>query len=140
MFDLDCIAKVKFNITIEISHCGFPLMLNTFHMSILLQCDATGHRCCVQCIFEVKAISLYRSQCDLTINVSGSPGASQNPQETDYRHYYSFVPPLNIAILYFVQFSVTLRMMSRSNCLYGTKVLVRTIIWHIENDAVVKSH
>ena len=33
---------------------------------------------------------------------------------------------------------VTLRMMSRSNCSYGTKVLVRTIIWHINKDATVK--
>ena len=36
--------------------------------------------------------------------------------------------------------AVTMRMMSRSNCLYGTKVLVKTNIWHIEKDLVVKSH
>ena len=36
--------------------------------------------------------------------------------------------------------AVTLRIMSRSNCSHGTKVLVRTIIWHIEKDVVVKSH
>ena len=35
---------------------------------------------------------------------------------------------------------MTLRMMSRSNCLYDSTVLVGTIIWHIEKDVVVKSH
>ena len=34
---------------------------------------------------------------------------------------------------------VTLRM-SRSNCPYGTKVLVRTINWGIEEDVAIKSH
>ena len=31
-------------------------------------------------------------------------------------------------------------MMSMSNCSYGTKVLVWTINWHFEKDAVVKSN
>ena len=76
----------------------------------------------------------------LNMCISESQGASKYPQETDYSHNYSFIQTFNIAILNFLQYSVTLRMMSRSNCLYGTKVLVKTIIWHFEKDAVVKSH
>ena len=36
--------------------------------------------------------------------------------------------------------TITLRIMTRSNCSCGMKVLERTIIYHIENDLVVKSH
>ena len=36
--------------------------------------------------------------------------------------------------------AVTLRRMSRSNCSHGAEVLVRTNIWHIDKDLVVKSH
>jgi len=35
--------------------------------------------------------------------------------------------------------TVTLRNRSRSNGWYGTKVLVRIIIWHIEKDLVRKT-
>jgi len=54
-------------------------------------------------------------------------------------HYCSFVPLFNIAILNFFQSPVTLGIMSRSNDWYGTKVLVRTIIWHIEKNLAVKN-
>jgi len=54
-------------------------------------------------------------------------------------HYCRFVPLFNIAILTFFQSPVTLRIMSRSNGWYGKKVLVRTIIWHIEKNLAVKS-
>ena len=36
--------------------------------------------------------------------------------------------------------AVILRMMARSNCSYGTKVLESTIIWDIENAVVAKSY
>jgi len=54
-------------------------------------------------------------------------------------HYGSFVPLFNIAILKIFQSPVTLRIMSRSNGWYGTKVLVRTIIWHIEKNLALKN-
>ena len=37
VFDLDLKVKVKFDITNGFLTCGFLLMINTFHMSILLQ-------------------------------------------------------------------------------------------------------
>jgi len=52
---------------------------------------------------------------------------------------YSFVPLFNIAILKIFQSPVTLRIMLRSNGWYGTKVLVRTIIWHIEKNLALKN-
>ena len=56
-------------------------------------------------------------------------------------HYCSSVHLFNIAIwIFFFGLWETLRMVSRSNCSYGIKVLVRTITWHIEMNDVVKNH
>ena len=134
------------------------LMDSSDAVSYNIQCISYAYLAPVRCFRLLLLCSMYflckLFDLDLTLKanvtyliicISESIGAYPHmhikyTQEKDYSHNYSFIQTFNIAIFNILQYSVTLRMMSKSNCLYVTKVLVKTIIWHFAKDAVVKSH
>ena len=84
VFDLDRIAKVKFNIT-----NGF-LIVVSYYCSIHLTCLSCSNVMlqAIVALFNVfpKSKLFDRIEANVTfLNVSGSPGASQCPQESDYK-------------------------------------------------------
>jgi len=80
------------------------------------------------------------SHSDLYLSMMIDPKEANNiiPETSGLLACRRFVPWLKFNKVNFHMAAVTLRKGSRSNHWYGTKVMLCTIIWHIEKDLVAK--